>query len=109
MNDNIAQLDREIESAEEAIKLGQSFERLKQNADFKNIITEGYFKDYASNLVYHLDFPQEPGLKEEAEKAIKGISALAVFFHKIQANADMAMQNREQALQTRELMMQEEV
>jgi hypothetical protein len=52
------QIELETRSLEEAIVMGEAWQRLQRNGDFKKLITEGYLKDKVLNSVSLLAVPQ---------------------------------------------------
>lgn len=93
MNDvTIEQIELELETAREFAKKGDALERLLANADFNAIISEGYFKEHAYQLVELKAAPSRKGEAEQAAiiKSIDGIGELQQYFNAIRAMADNA-------------------
>lgn len=83
-----AQANIERAQAETRVKLGKAFERLHTNKDFKLLISEGYFKDYAAQQVSLL---ADPGTnKEEVHAGLRGISELLAYFRAVEMHATVA-------------------
>lgn len=78
---DIQELEVQIEDAKAAIKLGDSVERLFKNRDFKAVICNEYFKEYAAGLVMQKSVPamQTPEHQLAIENALIGIGELNQF------------------------------
>lgn len=88
----VQEIELSIENARKMVKLAESLERLHDNPDFKDVITEGYFKDEAVRLVSLKAAPQMQDDHSQAliVKDIDGIGSLRQYFHTIYQMADNA-------------------
>lgn len=100
-------IDKEIAEIDSHIELNACLKRLMLNSDFKKVITDGYFKDYASDLVCQLDFPEHAPIRDQFEKSINGISGLAVYFREVSSIAEQAEKSREASLDARNAILEE--
>lgn len=63
------------------VEMKQSLDRLRENADFKKVILEGYFKDRAVNGVSMLSAPSSDSVKKkELLDEMMAISNLVWYF-----------------------------
>lgn len=88
----IQEIELNIEDAREMINMGKALDRLHDNADFKELILEGYFKNEAVRLV-HLksDYLVRAEDKQtEISKDIDAIGRLRNYFSAVAAQADRA-------------------
>lgn len=60
----------------------QALERLEQNKDFKKVILDGYFKDYAVNQtsLLAMDYVRREGVRPQILERLVAISALQDYF-----------------------------
>lgn len=100
---DVQQIELSIEHAREMIKTGDALNRLMQNVDFKNVITEGYFKDEPARLV---ELKAAPAMSDEKYqndiiRSIDGIGSLQQYFNTIwamAANSERAIEAGEEEL-----------
>ena len=52
MTDQVREIELSIKQAKSIVALGNALERLRNNADFKLVISEGYFEKEAVRLVH---------------------------------------------------------
>lgn len=105
----IETLNSSIERNKKIIALANALERLQKNRDFKEVISEGYFREEAIRLVH---LKSDPSLKSPDKQAallrdIDAIGALSEYFRTIRYNAGMAAQSIEADEQTREELLAE--
>ena len=105
----IEQVEIQIEMAQRLRKMRDTCVKLTESAPFKDVITEGYFKEEAARLV----MAKSSGLNADQLKLIDnmqyGIGALANFIESVMrrgAEMDQAIGEHEQ---TREEILAEEV
>jgi hypothetical protein len=75
------EIELNIDTAKKMVKEAEAIDRLMKNRDFKAVITEGYFKEFAAVLVQRKAIP---GMADEEnqlaiDKAITGIGELQQF------------------------------
>lgn len=97
----------EMDHALAVIKEGDALKRLHENADFKLIVTEGYFKEHAAELVGIKAAPQMGSPEKQAQllKEIDGVGCLQQYFSRIYAmahNAEMTIESGRQAMSEEE-------
>lgn len=92
MDQSIEELEVNIAEAREAVKLADALERLHNNADFKTVITSGYFTEEATRLVSAKAAPnlQADEMQAAIVRAIDAIGGLQQYFNKLFAQGDMA-------------------
>jgi len=91
-NDTVVALEREIQAAKQAIEVGQALDRLKNNRDFKLVITTGYFTEEAVRLV-HLKAMPNMARPESQASIIQQIDAIGTFYGyllKVEQQAQLA-------------------
>ena len=86
------EIEIDIEAAKELVQKGDALDRLTNSADFRNIISQGYFQEEAVRLVH---LKSSAAMKnEDMQKAvitsIDAIGNLAQYFAKIMSQAEMA-------------------
>lgn len=81
-----------IEQSKKMIDLGESLSRLGKNPDFKRLISEGYMKDFAVDLVHLKSSPamQSPEKQKNLDDAIIAIGQLNIYLNNIMTQASMA-------------------
>jgi len=86
------QIELDIKQAKELVARGESLNRLRNNQDFRDVITEGYFVDEAVRLVHLKCAPamQHQDKQEGINKAIDAIGELSQYFSKLITQAEMA-------------------
>jgi len=77
--DDIEELEITIEDARKKVALRDAALRLANNRDFKKLIMDEYFTQYAANLVSQTADPATSDRRENAIERILGISHLRVF------------------------------
>ena len=101
----VEEIEVSIEAAKAKISLNDAVTRLFANKDFKAVITDGYFRDYAIQMVAAKSNPgcQTENIQAAIIKSIDGIGSLNQYFSKIKNEADMsrgAIEANEQELET---------
>lgn len=78
----LSNLDRDAKAAKVQLDLGSALANLRNNRDFKKLITEGYLKDEAIRLVSLKADPmmQTPEFQASIVKQIDAIGFLAQYF-----------------------------
>lgn len=89
---DIEQIERGIAQLKEQTARSDALERLLKNADFKKIISEGYFKDEAIRLV---DLKADPAWQKPEQQAfviiqIDAIGVLKGYLRTIEHTGSMA-------------------
>lgn len=95
MTDNenqIADLQRQIEGAQYGLSLGKALLNLKNNPDFKLLISEGYLKAEAVRLVHLRCDPNmdQPHQQAAILRDIDAIGSLSEYFRIIARSAEQA-------------------
>jgi hypothetical protein len=110
LEQKIEQVEIHIDAARKAVKKMEALDRLYRNKDFKEIITEGYFKDEASRLVL---LKGDVNINEESEKhcekMINGIGCLRAYFQMVNHFGDQALKAMEDDERTREELLTEQL
>lgn len=88
--DVINQLEKNIAQAKEFVALGDALERLKNNRDFKAVMSEGYFKKEAIRLVLlKADVRmQSPAIQASIISQIDSIGNVNQYFEMVFRQAD---------------------
>lgn len=107
--EELKKIEENIKTSEKAIELKNAFIRLENNEDFKNIVSEGYFKDLAVRLV---QLKSEPVTQTEARQAnimtaINGIGSLYQYFQGIVTQGNVAEDSMLSLKQEKEECLQE--
>jgi hypothetical protein len=78
MNNDLAQIELSIDTAKKMVKEAEMIDRLLKNRDFKAIILDGYYKEFAAILVQSKAMPamQTDAHQLEIEHSIVGIGQL---------------------------------
>ena len=107
----IQQLDRSIQQAQKIVDLGDSLERLRNNRDFKKIISEGYFEKEAVRLVHLLSDTNMQSLESQQsiQKQMIGVGMFHQYLQTISIQAQMAARGLAADEQTRAELLAEEV
>lgn len=104
-------IEQSIKQSQKTVDLGEAFERLKSNRDFKKVILEAYFEQEAIRLV-HLKSDQNMQ-SAESQKAIAmqmdAIGTLKQFFQTLKYKADLAGKSIEADEYTRDELLAEGV
>lgn len=95
MTDNelqIANIQRQIQDAQDALALGKALHNLASNPDFKKVISEGYLKHEAVRLVH---LRADPELQSPAQQAailrdIDSIGVLAEYLRVVRKQGEIA-------------------
>ena len=86
------QVEIDIHTAKALIRKGEALHRLRNNQDFRDVISEGYFVDDAVRLVHLKCSPAMQNDKEQAgiNKSIDAIGSLSIYFSALITQAEMA-------------------
>lgn len=97
-------LNLTLEQANKAIERNRALERLAQNKDFQNVISEGYFKDQAVRLVLAKGNPSMDAPEQQAAiiRDIDGIGSLSAYFSAVRHEAAMSEKALKDADEDRE-------
>ena len=106
----IQQLDRSIQQAQKIVDLGDSLERLRNNKDFKKLISEGYFEKEAVRLVHLLSDTNMQSLEaqQSIQKQMIGVGMFHQYLQTIAIQAQMANRGLAADEQTRAELLAEE-
>jgi hypothetical protein len=77
--------EENIEEINHHIEMGEALHRLKENADFKKVILDGYLRDKVLASVSLMAVPQKRGNRPEIIEDINSASALQYFFMMIES------------------------
>ena len=90
--DILTQLEQNIADSKKIIELGNAYDRLQSNRDFKKLINEAYFEQEAVRLVHLLSDPtqQSAQAQESIQKQMQAIGGLRSFFTVLQQRVNMA-------------------
>jgi len=110
LEDQQEQIDVSIEQARETVSKKDALMRLMDNADYKVVFTEGYFKEEAARLVQLRGDPEFDDIKaqQSIEKSIIGVGSTYNYLHTIIQLGRMAEKAMIAAEVERELMAEEE-
>lgn len=96
MSISVTELEEAISDANRAIEFNDSFQRLKNNPDFKKVILERYIRDRSINLVSYRGNPNlDRREQDQADLDIVAIGRLTYFFDVIEQNAIMATKTKD--------------
>lgn len=100
----LEQIESSIKHAKRTVDLGSALERLFDNRDFKQVITEGYFNQEAVRLVHLKSDPnmQSPDTQKAIISQMDSIGYLNQYFSTVLALASMASKSIDADEQTRE-------
>lgn len=110
-NDTIQEIELNISHARKIVDVGDSFERLRNNRDFKKVIQEGYFEQEAIRLV-HLKSDQNfqtPERQQSIVSQIDAIGALNQYFQTVFHKSALARKAIESDEETRDEILAEEI
>lgn len=107
----MAQIDISLDQANHSVGLWQSYQRLTQNDDFKNLIVKTYMEKEPARLVM---LKTDQGMldeqsKTQLENALIGISALNQFFMSVQQLGMMAQQSINELEASKEAIYEDEM
>lgn len=111
MSDQMEMVEITIDQARSMISKRDALFKLLKNANFKKIISDGYFQDEAAKLVMLKSEPamDTPEMQTKVDNAIIGIGALQQYFIAIERAGDQAEKDLIGFEETREALAQEEV
>ena len=94
MTNEVEEIELDIEKAKGLVDRGNSLKRLLQNKDFQLVITNGYFKEHAYQLV---ELKAAPSMASDDNqkgvmRSIDGIGALQQYFNSVELLASNAQQ-----------------
>jgi hypothetical protein len=109
MTDQLQEIDINIKQAQKIVEQGNALERLRNNVDFKRVISEGYFEQEAVRLVH---LKSDPNMQsDERQKSIlaqmDAIGSLNQYFQTVFHRASLASKAIEADEQTREELLEE--
>ena len=84
------EFNAEVEQIEHAISMGEAWQRLQRNGDFKKIITNGYLNEKVLASVSLLGVPQMKGDRGSVMEDLVSASNLQFFFKMIEAQYEGA-------------------
>lgn len=96
---DLEQLEIQIETAQSMRSMRDSCVRLENNADFKKVIGDGYFKEEAARLVMAKSADLNEVQQKNIDGMILGVGGLANFLNIVMrrgAESDMAVGELEQ-------------
>lgn len=107
---DINEIDINIEQSKGLIERAEAVVRLTKNADFKNLILEGYFKEEAAKLVMLLgDYTQQdPDNQALLMNEIRAISGLSNYMRGVTMLGRQAKKALVEDSQTKEELIEEE-
>lgn len=109
--EDIAEIEESIRRHRIHIEIGNALERLSHNADFKQIVLEGYFREEAIRLVHLKGHPAMQG--DEQQKSIvqqmDAISCFSQYLDLLKRNAALAVKHIANDEQTRDELMEEDL
>jgi len=108
---NLEQIELSIDAANKNIDMYRTMERLHNNADFKKLIVEGFFKEEASRVVALKADPNIQGENEQKQidNIIISIGGLRQYFNTIYQLGKMSERAVKEDAQTREEILQEQL
>lgn len=107
---DIEQVSLDIDHAKEAIHKMEALDRLYKNKDFKEVISEGYFKDEASRCVLLKgDLNVNEETRDHCDRMINGIGLLRGYFQQVNFFGQQAKAAMEDYESTREELLQEQL
>lgn len=109
MND-AKQIEITLEAAKTKVAEGDAMRRLIDNADFKKVFTEGYFKEYAAGLVCQKALPQmqTDDIQRDIDNSIIGVGQVREYIRAVLAEANQAAQSIKGLDSEMELALEEE-
>lgn len=93
-------LDLEIAAAKKSIALADALTKLQKSPEYKTVIEEGFFKDFAHNLVMQRAYPEMRGndqMLEANTRKIDSVGELHHFFRGVKAMAAQSAKTLEGA------------
>lgn len=86
------EIEIDIKAAQDLVKKGDALDRLTNNQDFRDVISQGYFQEEAVRLVHLKCAPsmQNPNMQANVLTCIDAIGNLNQYFSKIMTQAEMA-------------------
>lgn len=107
---NLQEIELNIDTAKKMVKEADAIDRLMKNRDFKAIITEGYFKEYASILVQRKAMPgmQIDSEQKDIDDSITGIGQLQQFLFTKRMQGKQVAKDLNEMESVREELIQEE-
>lgn len=106
----IKAIEAGIKEARKLVELGDAFERLQNNKDFKLVVKEGYFEKEAIRLVQAKSNPalQSPEMQKSILTQIDSIGNLNLYFSTLAQQAAIARKTIEQDEAVRDELLAEE-
>ena len=110
IDQDIQQVEIDIEKARAAIQKMEALDRLYNNRDFKELITDGYFIKEASRCVLlkgDLNINEET--RDHCDRMINGIGLLRGYFQQVNYFGQQAQAAMEDYEEAREELLQEQL
>jgi hypothetical protein len=106
----IRNIDIEIEDAKLAIKKLDMLQRLQNNADFRGLVEDAYFKEEASNVVLAKAIPhlREANHQKVFDNRIIGIGEFRQWLGEVHAQGEISRKALKDAESTRDEILDEE-
>ena len=92
-NEEIEQIEISKENAKKTIAKGEALKRLLANSDYKEIISDGFFKDYATQLAIAIANNTGAYDAKALCNSFEGINVLKGYEFKIANNYEAALQD----------------
>ena len=92
-NEEIEQIEISKENAKKTIAKGEALKRLLANNDYKEIISDGFFKDYATQIALAIANNTGAYNAETLCKSLEGINVLKGYEFSIANNYEAALQD----------------
>lgn len=106
----LQQIEQEIANYEKHIELHNTYKRLCDNKDFKEIVLKGYLVDHASTLVLNRATPSvlmSVDMLRMQDSAIAGVGGLDQYFNSIERDGNLAKDQIAKSKKTREELLEE--
>lgn len=94
MSQDIRNMDIENKNASASIALADALARLEKNRDFKKVIEEGYFKEFAHNLVAQRAMPEMRSTESVIATNTRKLDAISELRHWFRGVRSMGYQGQ---------------
>lgn len=93
--DQLEAIEHSIKNSKELIEFANAIRRLRNNADFKKVILDGYFRDEAVRLVHLKGSPDMDNQtsQESIDKQINAISQVSAYLNTALYVGDLALKS----------------
>ncbi len=108
---DLQQIEITIKQAKKKVAKADALARLRENADFKAVVDEGYFRDESVRLVLlkgHPNVAQRPDMAASVENDIAAIGTFYQYLVSINAEGNQALQGIQNAQEAREEILAED-